>query len=212
MKKTIFISSLVLAISLGVGCSNEKTTKTDEPKKEAMQKEKELAAKDVFKKTNEAFEHEENVTMTYDVGIKAEGTEMDILKAKMQLEPKTKNSRSEINISGTDVVVYTVDGKVAGEVKNPNTGEVITVPEEQLNAGGMKATQDIIDKLEVPAVVLDKMKMEKSGDKYKLKFTLKGQETESMLTSMDETQKKMLQAPKRKDRRSGCRIYHYKRF
>lgn len=38
MKKTIFISSLVLAISLGVGCSNEKTTKTDEPKKEAMQK------------------------------------------------------------------------------------------------------------------------------------------------------------------------------
>ncbi|MBL2109596.1 hypothetical protein ELI59_29810, partial [Klebsiella pneumoniae] len=81
-----------------------------------------------------------------------------------------------------------------GEVKNPNTGEVITVPEEQLNAGGMKATQDIIDKLEVPEVVLDKMKLEKSGDKYKLKFTLKGQETESMLTSMDETQKKMLQA------------------
>ncbi|MED1382744.1 hypothetical protein COL41_02165 [Bacillus mycoides] len=194
MKKTIFISSLVLAISLGVGCSNEKTTKTDEPKKEAMQKEKELAAKDVFKKTNEAFKNEENVTMTYDVGIKAEGTEMDILKAKMQLEPKTKNSRSEMNISGTDVVVYTVDGKVAGEVKNPNTGEVISVPEEQLNAGGMKATQDIIDNLEVPAVVLDKMKMEKSGDKYKLKFTLKGQETESMLTSLDETQKKMLQA------------------
>lgn len=193
MKKTIIISSLVLAISLGVGCSNEKTTKTDEPKKEAMQKEKELAAKGVFKKTNEAFKNEENVTMTYEVGIKAEGTEMDILKAKMQLEPKTKNSRSEMNISGTDVVVYTVDGKVVGEVKNPNTGEVITVPEEQLN-GGMKATQDIIDNLEVPAVVLDKMKMEKSGDKYKLKFTLKGQETESMLTSMDETQKKMLQA------------------
>ncbi len=37
----------------------------------------------------------------------------------------------------------------------------------------MKATQDIIDKLEVPEVVLDKMKLEKSGDKYKLKFTLK---------------------------------------
>ncbi|HFK1549370.1 DUF6612 family protein [Bacillus albus] len=194
MKKIIFVSSLVLTISLGVGCSNEKTAKTDEPKKESVQKEKELAAKDVFKKTNEAFKNEEHVTMTYDVGIKAEGTEMDIVKAKMQLEPKTKNSRSEMNISGTDVVVYTVDGKVAGEVKNPNTGEVINVPEEQLNAGGMKATQDIIDKLEVPEVVLDKMKMEKSGDKYKLKFTLKGQETESMLTSMDETQKKMLQA------------------
>ncbi len=106
MKKIILISSLVLAISLGVGCSNEKTTKTDEPKKEAMQKEKELAAKDVFKKTNEAFKNEENVTMTYDVGIKAEGTEMNIIKAKMQLEPKKKNSRSEMNVSGTDVVVY----------------------------------------------------------------------------------------------------------
>ena len=136
MKKLLLISSIVLAVSLGVGCSNEKTTKTDEPKKEAMQKEKELAAKDVFKKTNEAFKNEEHVTMTYDVGIKAEGTEMNILKAKMQLEPKTKNSRSEMNISGTDVVVYAVDGKVAGEVKNPNTGEVISVPEEQLNTGG----------------------------------------------------------------------------
>ena len=90
MKKTIFISSLVLAISLGVGCSNEKTTKTDEPKKEAMQKEKELAAKDVFKKTNEAFKNEENVTMTYDVGIKAEGTEMDILKATDAIRAKDK--------------------------------------------------------------------------------------------------------------------------
>lgn len=117
-EKNYFVSSLVLAISLGVGCSNEKTAKTDEPKKESVQKEKELTAKDVFKKTNEAFKNEEHVTMTYGVGVKAEGTEMDIVKAKMQLEPKTKNSRSEMNISGTDVVVYTVDGKVAGEVKN----------------------------------------------------------------------------------------------
>ena len=86
-------------------------------RKRIRSKEKELTAKDVFKKTNEAFKDEEHVTMTYGVGVKAEGTEMDILKAKMQLEPKTKNSRSEMNISGTDVVVYTVDGKVAGEVK-----------------------------------------------------------------------------------------------
>lgn len=28
--------------------------------------------------------------MTYDVGIKAEGTEMNVIKAKMQLEPKKK--------------------------------------------------------------------------------------------------------------------------
>lgn len=55
MKKIIFISSLVLAISLGVGCSNEKTAKTDEPKKNPFKKKKELTAKDVFKKTNEAF-------------------------------------------------------------------------------------------------------------------------------------------------------------
>jgi len=193
MKKLILISSLVLAVGLGVGCSNEKTKKTDEPKKEAVQKEKELTAKDVFNKANEAFKNEENVTMTYDVGIKAEGTEMNVIKAKMQLEPKQKNSRSEMNVSGTEVVVYDVGGKIAGQLKNPNTGEVMSVPEEQLNANGMNATQGMVDNLEIPSEILNKVKMEKSGDNYKLKFALKGQETESMLASMDEKQKKMLQ-------------------
>ncbi|PGH73083.1 hypothetical protein CN894_07700 [Bacillus thuringiensis] len=193
MKKFILISSLVLAVGLGVGCSNEKTKKTDEPKKEAVQKEKELTAKDVFNKANEAFKNEENVTMTYDVGIKAEGTEMNVIKAKMQLEPKQKNSRSEMNVSGTEVVVYDVGGKIAGQLKNPNTGEVMSVPEEQLNANGMNATQGMVDNLEIPSEILNKVKMEKSGDKYKLKFALKGQETESMLASMDEKQKQMLQ-------------------
>ncbi|HFR4151460.1 hypothetical protein QUF96_18375 [Bacillus bombysepticus] len=193
MKKLILISSLVLAVGLGVGCSNEKTKKADEPKKEAVQKEKELTAKDVFNKANEAFKNEENVTMTYDVGIKAEGTEMNVIKAKMQLEPKKKNSRSEMNVSGTEVVVYDVGGKIAGQLKNPNTGEVMSVPEEQLNANGMNATQGMVDNLEIPSEILNKVKMEKSGDNYKLKFALKGQETESMLASMDEKQKKMLQ-------------------
>jgi len=193
MKKLILISSLVLAVGLGVGCSNEKTKKTDEPKKEAVQKEKELTAKDVFNKANEAFKNEENVTMTYDVGIKAEGTEMNVMKAKMQLEPKKKNSRSEMNVSGTEVVVYDVGGKIAGQLKNPNTGEIMSVPEEQLNANGMNATQGMVDNLEIPSEILNKVKMEKSGDNYKLKFALKGQETESMLASMDEKQKQMLQ-------------------
>ena len=193
MKKFILISSLVLAVGLGVGCSNEKTKKTDEPKKEAVQKEKELTAKDVFNKANEAFKNEENVTMTYDVGIKAEGTEMNVIKAKMQLEPKQKNSRSEMNVSGTEVVVYDVGGKIAGQLKNPNTGEIMSVPEEQLNANGMNATQGMVDNLEIPSEILNKVKMEKSGDNYKLKFALKGQETESMLASMDEKQKQMLQ-------------------
>ncbi|MES5888196.1 MULTISPECIES: DUF6612 family protein [Bacillus cereus group] len=193
MKKFILISSLVLAVGLGVGCSNEKTKKTDEPKKEAVQKEKELTAKDVFNKANEAFKNEENVTMTYDVGIKAEGTEMNVIKAKMQLEPKQKNSRSEMNVSGTEVVVYDVGGKIAGQLKNPNTGEVMSVPEEQLNANGMNATQGMVDNLEIPSEILNKVKMEKSGDNYKLKFALKGQETESMLASIDEKQKQMLQ-------------------
>ena len=130
--------------------------------------------------------------MTYDVGIKAEGTEMNVIKAKMQLEPK-KNSRSEMNVSGTEVVVYDVGGKIAGQLKNPNTGEVMSVPEEQLNANGMNATQGMVDNLEIPSEILNKVKMEKSGDNYKLKFALKGQETESMLASMDEKQKQMLQ-------------------
>ncbi|EJR55107.1 hypothetical protein IIO_05549 [Bacillus cereus VD115] len=193
MKKLILISSLVLAVGLGVGCSNEKTKKTDEPKKEAVQKEKELTAKDVFNKANEAFKNEENVTMTYNVEIKAEGTEMNVMKTKMQLEPKKKNSRSEMNVSGTEVIVYDVGGQVTGQVKNPNTGEVMSVPEEQLNANGMNATQGMVDNLEIPSEILNKVKMEKSGENYKLKFALKGQETESMLASMDEKQKQMLQ-------------------
>ncbi|MGX5481367.1 DUF6612 family protein [Bacillus thuringiensis] len=193
MKKLILISSLVLAVGLGVGCSNEETKKTDEPKKEAVQKEKELTAKDVFNKANEAFKNEKNVTMTYDVGIKAEGTEMNVMKAKMQLEPKKKNSRSEMNVSGTEVIVYDVGGKITGQVKNPNTGEVTSVPEEQLNANGMNAIQGMVDNLEIPWEILNKVKMEKNGDNYKLKFALKGQETESMLASMDEHQKQMLQ-------------------
>ena len=54
MKKLILISSLVLAVGLGVGCSNEKTKRLTN-RKEAVQKEKELTAKDVFNKANEAF-------------------------------------------------------------------------------------------------------------------------------------------------------------
>ncbi|MDG0933785.1 hypothetical protein P6U36_30350, partial [Bacillus paranthracis] len=119
--------------------------------------------------------------------------EMNVIKAKMQLEPKKKYSRSEMNVSGTEVVVYDVGGKIAGQLKYPNTGEVMSVPEEQLNANGMNATQGMVDNLEIPSEILNKVKMEKSGDNYKLKFALKGQETESMLASMDEKQKQMLQ-------------------
>ena len=32
---------------------------------------------------------------------------------KIQMEPKLKNSRAEMKISGTDIVTYEVDGKVA---------------------------------------------------------------------------------------------------
>ena len=53
-EKIILISSLVLAVGLGVGCSNEKAKRLMN-RKEAVQKEKELTAKDVFNKANEAF-------------------------------------------------------------------------------------------------------------------------------------------------------------
>ncbi len=117
-----------------------------------------------------------------------------------------------MNVSGTEVVVYDVGGKIAGQLKNPNTGEIMSVPEEQLNANGMNATQGMVDNLEIPSEILNKVKMEKSGDNYKLKFALKGQETESMLASMDEKQKKNATRPKCKDRRNRWGIYYYKRF
>lgn len=83
MKKIILILSLVFVVGLGVGCSNEKVKKIDELKKEVVQKEKELIVKDVFNKVNEVFKNEENVMMIYDVGIKVEGIEMNVIKVKM---------------------------------------------------------------------------------------------------------------------------------
>ena len=40
--------------------------------------------------------------------IKADGQELSIVKAKIQIEPKTKSSRAEMNVSGTDIIIYGV--------------------------------------------------------------------------------------------------------
>ena len=91
-------------------------------------------------------------------------------------------------------------------MKNPNTGEVISIPEEKLNISGMNAAKSVKENVEIPPEIVQKMKIEKSGDKYKLKLRLKGKDAESILGSIGETQKKC------KGRRDRCRIYDYKRF
>ena len=53
-EKLILISSLVLAVGLGVGCSNEETKRLMNRKRSCAER-KELTAKDVFNKANEAF-------------------------------------------------------------------------------------------------------------------------------------------------------------
>ena len=88
--------------------------------------------------------------------IKADGQELSIVKAKIQIEPKTKSSRAEMNVSGTDIIIYGVNDKIVGQVKNPNTGEVISIPEEKLNISGMNAAKSVKENVEIPPEIVQK--------------------------------------------------------
>ena len=140
-----------------------------------MQKEKELVAKDIFKKATEEFKKEEYVTMTYDMAMKGTNKSED-MKMKIQMQPKTKSSRSEINVSGTDIISFEVDGKIVSQVKNPNTEELMTIPTDQLNTDDLKVTKNMLEDANLPAPIANKMKTDKDEDKYKLKLHLKGKE------------------------------------
>ncbi|MDC2865549.1 DUF6612 family protein [Bacillus sp. BP-3] len=193
MKKIIAVSSFVLLI--GAGCSSEKTTKTEEPKTVSVQKEKEkvkeLTAKDIFTKATDYFKKAEHVTMTCDLNTKAANISIDT-KVKAQSEPNKGNSRTEMNMNGTDFVVFDVGGKIAAEVKDPNSGKFISVPANQLNqmkAYDFKTSKNTIAELEKTLQLTDKMKVEKDGEKYKLSFQLNGQEAKDYLISVNESAK-----------------------
>ncbi|PGZ97939.1 hypothetical protein COE51_12550 [Bacillus pseudomycoides] len=195
MKRIIAISSVALMVGLATGCSNEKTAKTDEPKTASVQKEKELAANDIFKKAIDEFKKEEQVTMTYDINIQALGTSKD-MKMKSQLEPNKGNSRSEMNAEGTDAVVFDVDGKLAVEVKDPNSGQFITIPADQLNqinTNDLKISKNTMEEFDKALKMTDKMKVETVGDKYKLTLQLKGQEAKDLLMSINANAAKALE-------------------
>ncbi|WP_020061695.1 DUF6612 family protein [Bacillus sp. 123MFChir2] len=198
MKKIITVSSFVLLI--GAGCSSEKTTKTDEPKTVAVQKEKvkekekekELTAKDIFTKATDNFKKEEHVTMTCDLNTKALNMSVDT-KIKAQFEPNKGNSRTEMNMNDTNVIIFDVGGKIAAEVKDPNSGKFVPVPADQLNqvnANDFKTSKNTIEELEKTLQLTDKMKVEKDGDKYKLSFQLNGQEAKDYLFSVNANAKK----------------------
>ncbi|WP_242219392.1 hypothetical protein [Bacillus cereus group sp. BfR-BA-01380] len=181
MKRMIAVSSLALMVGLTTGCNSEKTSET---KAAAVQKEKELVVKDIFNKAAEEFKKEEYVTMTYGLVTKGNNKSED-MKLKIQMEPKTKRSRSEMNVSGTIVISYEVDGKIVNQVKNPNTGELITIPADQFNAEDFKVVEAILNDLLRPNLPENKMKVEKDGEKYKLIFRLKGKEAADTLQKID---------------------------
>lgn len=192
MKKIIAVSGLVLMIGVAGGCSSEKTTKNSESKTESVQKEKELVAKDIFKKATEEFKKEEYVTMAYDMAMKGTNKSED-MKMKIQMQPKAKSSRSEMNVSGTEIIVFEVDGKIVGQVKNPNTGELMTIPNEQLNTGDLQVTKNILEDADLPAPIANKMKADKDGDKYKLILSLKGKEAIDALQKMNGNMKNVFE-------------------
>ena len=61
-----------------------------------------------------------------------------------------------MNVSGTDIIIYGVNDKIVGQVKNPNTGEVISIPEEKLNISGMNAAKSVKENVEIPPEIVQK--------------------------------------------------------
>ncbi|MFE4760499.1 MULTISPECIES: hypothetical protein [Bacillus cereus group] len=187
MKRMIAVSSLALMVGLTTGCSSEKTSDT---KTASVQKEKELVAKDIFNKAADGLKQEENLTLIYDVAMNA-SSKSEGIKMKIQMEPKLKNSRTEMKMSGTDIVTYEVDGKVVAQVKNPDTGELITVPNDQFNKDDLMMNKNFFEELDLPEALAKKMKTEKDGDKYKLILELKGKEAMDTLQKVNGNMKKL---------------------
>ncbi|MES1052840.1 hypothetical protein FOA24_27585 [Bacillus thuringiensis] len=187
MKKMVVISSLALIVGLTTGCSSEKTSG---PKTVSVKKEKELVAKDIFKKAADGLKQEEYLTLTSLMSMKGSGQSEEI-KMKIQMEPKLKNSRAEMKISGTDIVTYEVDGKVAAQVKNPDTGELVTIPNDQFNVNDVMVSKNLLNELDLPEALAKKMKAKKDGDTYKLTLELKGKEAVDTLQKINGDMKKL---------------------
>lgn len=189
MKKIIVASSLALIVGLTTGCSSEKTSG---PKTTSVQKEKELVAKDIFKKAGDKLKQEEYLTLTSLMSMKG-NSQSEEIKMNIQMEPKRKNSRAEMKISGTDIVTYEVDGKVVAQVKDPGTGELITIPSDQFNVNDVMVSKNLLNELDLPEVLAKKMKAKKEGDTYKLTLDLKGKEAVDTLQKMNGDMNKLME-------------------
>lgn len=189
MKKIIVASSLALIVGLTTGCSSEKTSG---PKTTSVQKEKELVAKDIFKKAGDKLKQEEYLTLTSLMSMKG-NSQSEEIKMNIQMEPKRKNSRAEMKISGTDIVTYEVDGKVVAQVKDPGTGELITIPSDQFNVNDVMVSKNLLNELDLPEVLAKKMKAKKEGDIYKLTLDLKGKEAVDTLQKMNGDMNKLME-------------------
>ncbi len=187
MKKIIVASSLALIVGLTTGCSSEKTSG---PKTTSVQKEKELVAKDIFKKAGDKLKQEEYLTLTSLMSMKG-NSQSEEIKMNIQMEPKRKNSRAEMKISGTDIVTYEVDGKVAVQVKDPGTGELVTIPNDQFNVDDVMVSKNLLNELDLPKDLAKKMKAKKEGDTYKLTLDLKGKEAVDTLQKINGDMKKL---------------------
>lgn len=78
-----------------------------------------------------------------------------------------------MKISGTDIVTYEVDGKVVAQVKDPSTGELITIPSDQFNVNDVMVSKNLLNELDLPEVLAKKMKAKKEGDTHKLTLDLR---------------------------------------
>ncbi|PEJ05503.1 DUF6612 family protein [Bacillus wiedmannii] len=189
MKKIIVASSLALIVGLTTGCSSERTNVT---KPVAVQKENELVAKDIFKKAGDNFKQEDFLTLTSLMSMKGNNQSEEI-KMNIQMEPKRKNSRAEMKISGTDIVTYEVDGKVVAQVKDPGTGELITIPSDQFNVNDVMVSKNLLNELDLPEVLAKKMKAKKEGETYKLTLDLKGKEAVDTLQKINGDMNKLME-------------------
>lgn len=71
-------------------------------------------------------------------------------------------------------------------MKTPDTGELVTIPNNQFNVNDVMVSKNLLNELDLPEALAKKMKAKKDGDTYKLTLELKGKEAVDTLQKLME--------------------------
>lgn len=197
MKKVLIASSLAVMLGLASGCTNNNNEKNESKqetvkKEEKVQKEEILVAKDILKKAIEQFKKEENVAMDYKVETKSKSISANV-DMKIQLEPKTGNTKIDMGVLGSNMTMYNVDGKTVTVTKNPNTKKEEIIPIEGVEGQEIKTGNEMTKEFDNILKYGDQLKAEKKGSDYVLTLELNGEKATEMAKSLDPSTKTALE-------------------